>query len=368
MQEVLDRIEQWLADDGSVAIATVVEIAGSGPRELGAVMACSLSGEVAGSVSGGCVEAAVIEEAMAVLAGNSPKLLSYGVSDELGLDVGLSCGGRIEIFVDRLDRSIDPVLQAIRLARHQQKPLALCTLVSGLNVSAKMAVPGDPNQLVIGSLGNDQLDRVVTGDARSLLDRELTELRRYGTLGQRDIAEVAVFIESMAPPPHLIVFGAIDYSRALCQLGKVLGYRVTVCDARSRFATKARFTDADEVAVEWPHLYLEKTDINKRTMIVVLTHDPKFDIPALMAAVRTPAGYIGAMGSRRTHASRVQRLLEAGMSAAEMARISAPTGLDIGPMTPEETAISIFAEAIALRSGRHGGRLTGGNNPIHPRA
>ena len=259
------------------------------------------------------------------------------------------------------------VFDAITEALHSEQPLALCTVVEGPAVGAKMAVPGAPNQPVVGSLGNPELDRVVTRDARGLLAQGLTELRSYGTKGEAMNSDVAVFVKSFAPPPHLIVFGAIDFSRALCQVGKVLGYRVTVCDARSRFATPARFPDADEVAVDWPHRYLERTFVDKRTVIVVLTHDPKFDIPALMAAVRTPAAYIGAMGSRRTHADRVRRLKQAGMDEADIARISSPVGLDIGARTPEETAVSILAEVIALRSGRSGGRLTGSDNPIHPR-
>ena len=259
------------------------------------------------------------------------------------------------------------VFDAIREALHSEQPLALCTVVEGLGVGAKMTVPGDLNQPVVGSLGDPELNRVVIRDARGLLAQGLTELRSYGTKGEAMYSDVGVFVKCFAPPPHLIVFGAIDFSRALCQVGKVLGYRVTVCDARSRFATPARFPDADKVAVDWSHQYLERTSVDERTVIVVLTHDPKFDIPALIAAVRTPAAYIGAMGSRRTHADRVRRLKEAGMDEADIARISSPVGLDIGARTPEETAVSILAEVIALRSRRSGGRLTGGENPIHPR-
>lgn len=179
------------------------------------------------------------------------------------------------------------VFDAVREALHLEQPLALCTVVEGSGVGAKMAVSGDLNQPVVGSLGNSELDRVVTHDARGLLVQGLTELRRYGSRGETMEVDVAVFVKSFAPPPRLIIFGAIDFSRALCQLGKVLGYRVTVCDARSRFATPARFPDADEVAVEWPHRYLERTNVDKHTIIVVMSHDSKFDIPALMAAVRT---------------------------------------------------------------------------------
>jgi xanthine dehydrogenase accessory factor len=260
-----------------------------------------------------------------------------------------------------------PVFDRFRQAVAADEPVALCTVTEGPHRGAKLLVLGDESQPVLGTLGDGELDRVVERDARGLLGQALTELRHYGEHGEGRMAEVAVFVESFAPPPHLIIFGAIDFTRGLCKVGKVLGYRVTVCDARAVFATRARFPEADDVIVSWPHRFLEETAVDERTVICVLTHDAKFDVPALKAAVATPAQYIGAMGSRRTHADRVIRLKEAGLSDDEIARIAAPIGLDIGARTPEETAMSVLAEVVAQRAGRPGGRLTGGQAPIHPR-
>jgi xanthine dehydrogenase accessory factor len=260
-----------------------------------------------------------------------------------------------------------PIFEALRRALHAETPVALCTITDGPGIGAKLLVPADPEAPVLGTLGDPELDRVVVRDSRGLLGQGLTEIRRYGAHGEGRMADVAVFVESFAPPPRLIVFGAIDFTRGLCRVGKVMGYRVTVCDARSMFATRARFPEADEVIVDWPHRFLEGQQIDERTVICVLTHDAKFDVPALKAAVATPAVYIGAMGSRRTHADRVVRLREAGLTDAEIARISAPIGLDIGARTPEETAVSVLAEVVALRAGRPGGRLAEGDAPIHPR-
>jgi xanthine dehydrogenase accessory factor len=255
--------------------------------------------------------------------------------------------------------------EVLRAALAADRPVALCTVVAGIGVGRKLVVPGDG--VAVGDLGDVELDRVVERDARGLLALGLTEQRHYGPQGEARRDDVTVFIESFAPQPRLIVFGAVDFTRGLCKVGKALGYVVTVCDARATFATPARFPEADEVVVDWPDRYLAGTEVDERTVIAVLTHDPKFDVPALVAAVRTPAAYIGAMGSRRTHADRVVRLKEAGMTDDELARISAPIGLDIGARTPEETAVSILAEVVALRSGRAGARLTGGDAPIHAR-
>lgn len=367
MKDVLDDVERWLDNSQSVALATVVSTSGSSPRQPGTAMAVSSSGEVTGSISGGCVEGAVVEEALAAIALGKPRLLTYGIADELGLSVGLTCGGTIAVFVQPIEQKysgdipIGVVFDAIRKA--PQKPVALCTIVEGIQAGAKMLVSKDAPS--VGSLGSTELDRVVNRDAQGLLAQRLNELCHYGGNGERRQTDVAVFIESFAPPPHLIVFGAVDFTRSLCKLGKMLGYRITVCDARSRFATPARFPEADEVVVEWPNNYLQSIQVDHTTIIAVLTHDPKFDVPALLSAVRTPAAYIGAMGSRKATADRTRRLKESGISDTDLARISAPIGLDIGASTPEETAVSIMAEIIAIKSGRSGGRLSQSNNPIH---
>lgn len=379
MKEIINEVLHWFAQGHQIAYAMVIATEGSVPRELGAMMAVNDAGEVVGSVSGGCVESAVVDEAIAVLSGGTPRLLSYGIVDELGLSVGLTCGGTMDIFVDRLEPGL--IFDRLVAAFDAQSSFALCTVVSGSHIGAKLLISGDATPALVNSTGDRTLDRVVSEDAKTLLGKGLTQLCHYShpTAGGCDsdlstppfskgVGGDQVFIQSFTPPPRLIIIGAIDFSQALCQVGKLLGYHVTICDARSRFATVARFPDADRVEIEWPHHYIRSTAIDSRTAIVVLTHDPKFDIPALREAVRTPAGYIGAMGSRRTHGDRVRRLQEIGMDPAEIARISSPIGLDIGANTSEETAISIFAEIIALRSGCSGGRLTGGDRPIHPRS
>ena len=370
MKNVLDDLEKWLNEGHSVALATVVNTEGSSPRENGAVMAVSDFGEVTGSISGGCVEAAVIEEALATIAEGKPRFLSYGVADELGLEVGLTCGGTIEVFVERLElKSLENnlplrvIFDAVRKA--SDLPFALCTMVKGKAVGAKMIVSNNGD--LIGTFGSQKLDRIVALDAQELLDRGLKDFRYYGSREELCQTDVAIFIESFAPPPHLIIFGAVDFTRSLCKLAKILGYRVTICDARSRLATTKRFPEADEIVVDLPSKYLEGIQVDRNTIIAVLTHDPKFDVPILATAVRTPATYIGAMGSRKATAERIERLKEASLSEAEIERISAPIGLDIGARTPDETAVSILAEIIAQRNERSGGRLSLSQNSIHPK-
>ena len=217
-----------------------------------------------------------------------------------------------------------------------------------------------------GTLGSGpRLDAAVDDDVRGMLAQGLTGIRRYGAQGERRGDELSVFVNSFAPAPRMLVFGAIDFAAAVARVGKFLGYHVTVCDARKVFATAARFPDADEVVVDWPHRFLAATDVDARTVICVLTHDPKFDVPLLEVALRTPAGYIGAMGSRRTHEDRLARLREAGLTADELDRLRSPIGLDLGARTPEETAVSIAAELIQLRWGGTGRPLTATDGRIH---
>jgi xanthine dehydrogenase accessory factor len=216
-----------------------------------------------------------------------------------------------------------------------------------------------------GSLGSGRLDAAVDDDVRGMLAQGLTGVRRYGAHGERRGDELSVFVNSFAPPPRMLVFGAIDFAAAVAKVGKFLGYHVTVCDARGLFATPARFPDADEVVVDWPHRYLAGIDVDQRTVICVLTHDPKFDVPLLEVALRTQAGYIGAMGSRRTHQDRIDRLRERGLTGPELARLRSPIGLDLGARTPEETAVSVAAELIQLRWGGSGAPLTQTEGRIH---
>jgi len=247
-------------------------------------------------------------------------------------------------------------------------PVAVATVVAGPGqVGARRVIWADPGQPSDGPLGpGDRLNDAVDDDARGMLAQGSTSIRRYGPEGERRGDELSVFVQSFTPPPQMLVFGAIDFAAAVTRAGKFLGYRVTVCDARPVFATASRFPDADEVVTDWPHRYLAGIDTDARTVICVLTHDPKFDVPLLEVALRTPAGYIGAMGSRRTHEDRLARLREAGLTEAELARLRSPIGLDLGARTPEETAVSIAAELIQLRWGGTGQPLTSTDGRIHP--
>lgn len=243
-----------------------------------------------------------------------------------------------------------------------QSPIAIATLVEGPSVGGKLLVTPEEH---VGTVGNEDLDRAVVEAARGMLEGGSTGMRHYGPRGQRRMEDVTVFIQSFAPPPRMYVFGAIDFASAVARIGKFMGYRVTVCDARAVFATRERFPSADEIVVAWPDEFLKTAEVDARTVICVLTHDPKFDVPVLKAALETPAGYIGAMGSRRTHNNRTARLKEEGIADEDLARISSPVGLDVGARTPEETAVAIAGEIIALRTGHSGGRLSERSGPIH---
>jgi xanthine dehydrogenase accessory factor len=264
---------------------------------------------------------------------------------------------------------VSSLYQDLSAAIRAEEPVALATLVEGPDelVGGKLLIrPGTPES-VRGTLGDEDLDRVVGRDAFGELAAGLTVTRHYGRHGEARGRDVSVFIESFAPPPRMIIFGAVDFTAALAKVAKILGYRVTVCDARPVFATHARFPMADELVVDWPNRYLAKVgpELRQRDAVCVLTHDPKFDVPAIVAALATDVGYLGAMGSRRTHVDRVDRLREAGVDEEGLARVMAPIGLDIGARTPEETAVSICAEIIALRTGRTAPSLRDTEGPIH---
>ena len=257
------------------------------------------------------------------------------------------------------------VYEQLRDALRSQRPVALATVVDGEHLGAKLLV--EPGAEPVGTLGNADLDRVVARDALGELEAGLTSTRHYGRHGEAREEDVSVFIESFALPPRMIIFGAVDFTAALAKVAKVLGYRVTVCDARAVFATVQRFPMADEVVNDWPDRYLAKVgdELGPRDAICVLTHDHKFDVPAIVGGVATRVGYLGAMGSRRTHDSRLERLREAGLSDDQLARVMSPIGLDVGARTPEETAVSICAEVIAMRTGRRAPSLRDSAGPIH---
>jgi xanthine dehydrogenase accessory factor len=365
VRDILDPITEWWAADDTFGLATVVRTFSSAPREPGAAMAVSGAGEVVGSVSGGCVEGAVYELANEVTANGEPVLKRYGISDDDAFAVGLTCGGIIDIFVEPVSHQRFAELGEIADAVRHGRPVAVATVIEGPGtIGARRIIWQDEH--ATGTLGaGDRLDEAVDDDARGMLAQGLTGVRRYGPDGERRRDELAVFVQSFAPAPRMLVFGAIDFAAAVAKAGKFLGYRVTVCDARPVFATASRFPDADEVITDWPHRYLSGTSTDERTVICVLTHDPKFDVPLLEVALRRPAAYIGAMGSRRTHDDRLARLREVGMTDAELARLRSPIGLDLGARTPEETAVAIAAELIQLRWGGSGRPLTATTGRIH---
>jgi xanthine dehydrogenase accessory factor len=328
-------------------------------------------GQAVGSVSGGCVESAVYELARSVVAEGTPTLARYGVSDDDAFAVGLTCGGILDVFVEEVSRETFPELGEIAEDMHHGRPVAVATIVDhpdAARVGRRLVIrPGQP---VSGSLGAARLDDVVRDDALGQLSLGQNATLTYGPDGERRGEGLKVFVWAFAPPPRMIVFGAIDFASAVATIGSFLGYRVTVCDARPVFATRSRFPSADEVEVAWPHKYLraqaDAGAIDGRTVVCVLTHDPKFDVPLLEFALRLPeVGYVGAMGSRRTHHDRMARLRAAGFTEPELARLSSPVGLDLGARTPEETAVSIAAEIIALRWGHSGERLSATHGRIH---
>ena len=364
MREVATELLAWWQAGQTIGLGTVVATFESAPRPPGAAMAVGPDGTAVGSVSGGCVEGAVYDLASSVADGAAPTLQRYGVSDDDAFAVGLTCGGIIDVFVEPISRETFPQFAHVVADLREHRPVAVATLVDGDDSRRGRRLIVWPDR-ISGSLGAEGLDVAVTDDARGLLATGRTGVRHYGRNGERRVDEIAVFVSSYAPPPRMIVFGAIDFAAAVARIGKFLGYHVTVCDARPVFATRKRFPDADEVVVEWPHRYLSRTATDQRTVICVLTHDPKFDGPLLEVALSKPAAYIGAMGSRRTDEKRRAQLREAGVSDATIARLSAPIGLDLGARTPEETAVSIAAEIIANQWGGSGQRLAALSDRIH---
>lgn len=368
MREVLSQIVRWWESGRTFGLATVVNTFQSAPRPPGASMAV-FGEEAEGSVSGGCVEGAVYELAREVVASGTPVLRRYGVSDDDAFSVGLTCGGILDVFVEPVSRETFPELGEVAGSVRGREPVAVATVLSGPGaVGARRVIWPERSS---GSLGVARLDEAVDDDARGMLAQGSTGIRRYGARGERRLDDLSVFVHSFAPPPRMLVFGAIDFAAAVARIGKFLGYHVVVCDARPVFATTKRFPEADEVIVKWPHDYLSSITVDERTAICVLTHDPRFDVPLLEVALRTPAGYVGAMGSRRTHEDRLVRLARAGLDEVELKRLRSPIGLDLGARTPEETAVSIAAELIQLRWGGSGQPLTEGSGRIHgdgPRA
>jgi xanthine dehydrogenase accessory factor len=402
---MLPQLLAWWRADERAAVATVVRTFRSAPREPGAAMAVGPGGQVIGSVSGGCVEGAVYDVCLEVAETGRPVLVRYGVSDESAFEVGLTCGGTIEIFVAPLSRTAWPWFERFAQRVLGTSPtlpdggppasgVCLATIIAttdggGAALGRSLVVPdpvsprqpSDPAQktpfygpnhwVAAETLGPGGLDAAVVADAVGQIAAGVSAVREYGPHGERTGTGTRVFLQVFAPRPRLLVFGAIDFAAAMTRAGRLLGYRVTVCDARPIFATAARFPEADEVVVDWPHRYLaaeiEAGRVSEHDAVCVLTHDPKFDVPLLHTALtELPAGtYVGAMGSRRAHAEREARLIEDGVPPEALARLRSPIGLDLGARTPDETAVSIAAEMIAARSGASARPLRETRGPIH---
>ena len=416
-------LDRWLSEGLEIAIARVVNVDGSAPQQAGATMAVTANSEIAGSVAGGCVESAVIAEALDVLASGEPRMVTFGYKDDDAFAVGLTCGGTIEVFIEPFDWVSTYRILCADVAA--QRPVVVVTVVSGPKSGAKLLVRYDNHKLTVsattnptvsssnttvsssgspsvevsslalpdcsgatgsssgmpenlmpelscqpvsfGTLGSEKLDQVVKRDALAWLSVGRSGVRHYGLEGEARKKEITVFVHSFSAPPRMLLFGAIDFTSALAKVAQLVGYRVTVCDAREIFATSRRFPMADEVVVSWPQDFLASvgSELGAGDAVCVLTHDPKFDVPAITSALATQVGYIGVMGSRRTHEDRTARLIAAGVTRAGLGRLRSPIGLDIGAITPEETAISIMAEIIAERTGREVKPLSLTRGPIH---
>ena len=369
MRDVLaDLVAIWRGG-GTAGLATVVRTFRSAPRPAGASMLVAPDGSVSGSVSGGCVEGAVFDIATTVAANGIPVLEQFGVSDESAFAVGLTCGGTLEVFVEAVSSSTFPELGFVAEAISADQPVAVATVIAHPNparIGRHLILDGSGST---GSIGSARSDAAVTDDARGLLAAGGTAVLTYGPDGERLGDGMEIFVASYAPRPRMLVFGAIDFAAAVAEQGAFLGYRVTVCDARPLFATRQRFPSAAEGIVDWPHRYLAGElaagAVDRHTVVCVLTHDPKFDVPVLDIALRQGFAFVGAMGSRATHEDRLARLSSAGLTAAQLAGLSSPIGLDLGARTPQETAVSIAAEIVARRWGGTGEPLAARRGRIH---
>lgn len=348
MREVLSDVERWRARGERVALATVIATRKSAPRPVGSKLAVSESGEMAGSVSGGCVENEVFGHACEVLGGAQPQILTYGISDDLALTVGLPCGGEIDVFVDAPDEAL---LERLRRVIEGDERAILFSVVEGEGLGSELLVTEDGERVGDGpGEAVERFDEVLRAGRNRLL--ELSDGRK-------------VFAEVYGPPPRLLVIGAVDTAEALCAAARLVGWRTIVADARAKFATADRLPSADEVLVAWPEDAIARVQPDHQTAVVVLTHDDKFDVPAIKGALETEAFYVGALGSRRNQERRRERLLEAGVDEDELERVAGPCGLDIGADTPAETAISILGEIMATRARRGGGPLQESSGRIH---
>lgn len=358
MRTVLPTVIDTLSQGRSLVLSTVVKVERRAPRGAGAAMVVDNEGRVTGSLSGGCIEPAIIQESQEVLASGTPRLRTFGISDEQAFDVGLSCGGTVHVLMEPLyppleegpsaegkvqhrSSSPEPLLRSLQEALEAETPVALVTAVDGPWARAGMMLVVDGEGRITGTTGDASRDAALAALAKGHIG--------LGSTGTASVEGGTVLIQAFAPPPRLYIIGAVHPAAALATAGRFLGYRVIVCDPRSPFATPERLPDAHEIVKEWPDQYLARVAPQPRDAVCVLTHDLKFDVPALATALASTAGYIGAMGSRRTHERRMAALRDQGIAEEDLARISSPIGLDIGAVTPEEIAVAIAAEMVAVR-------------------
>ncbi len=348
MIDLLPEIEEWIAAGQEVAVATVVRVAGSAPRPVGARMIISSEGRMAGSVSGGCVETTVYEEMMDLLQGGPPRLLHFGITEDMIWDVGLACGGTIDVFVQRFEPEL---AGAIARSAAAKEPSVLATVLAGQGMGASFlvdrhaAVPAGPDEELAAAARQVLATRNEKGTIEAVgPDRE-------------------VFFEAFLPAPLLIIIGGVHVAIPLTRFAKELGFAVVVADPRAKFANRERFPEADEVFQEWPDEALAHLTVDESTYIVLLTHDPKIDEPTLAAALKTPAAYVGAIGSRQTHAGRRERMAGWGVTADDLQRVYGPIGLDLGGRSPQETALAIIAEVVAVKNGKSAGFLRDKGRP-----
>jgi xanthine dehydrogenase accessory factor len=350
MIDLLAQIRDWQAMGERVALATVIRVKGSAPRPVGAKLIVSSGGCMAGSVSGGCVETTVYEELADILAGGPPRQLHFGITEDMIWDVGLACGGTIDLFCHELDPAL---VSTFGDYLQKGKPFALVTVVAaedGLGatdlITAEAALAGRNQQV------------------GSAIARKVLASRSEAGAVHKLAPGTELFVEPFLPPPVLVIIGGVHVAIPLTRFSKELGFYVIVVDPRAKFANRERFPEADEVLLEWPDEALSHLDVDDATYLVLLTHDPKIDEPTLAAALKTGAAYIGAIGSRKTHARRFERMASWGITPEELDRVYSPIGLDLGGRTPEETALSIIAEVVTVKNGRSGGSLRDSRGPI----
>lgn len=366
VDDQLDLAVRWLGEERTVVCALLIDAEGSSPFAPGAFMLIDGDGAIEGSITGGCVESDVVVNALEMVEGDHvPRVLTYGVSDAAAHEVGLMCGGTVDVFVQELAGDARGVCLEAYEAAARGVTTGIATLIDGEAPGAKLAVL--EGRTIGGMHGPELLDHSVMRDLAALSERGTSALRHYGEAGEALGSGVTVHLQAFRPAPRLVLVGAIDYSAAVAALARQTGYEVVIADAREAFARSARFSRVATVHVGQPGPAIEERELGPRDAVIVFSHDSKFDEPAILAALRSEAGYIGALGSHRTARDREGRLLEAGASAEDLARLHSPCGLDIGAATPEEVAISIMAEVIAARSGRAGRPLLAIQESIRPR-